>query len=322
MKDKSPISNTKSKIVWSEFYQDLPEKIASLLRDARVKPEQLKLKSDGDILSIKGITETDLETIKAKYPSEPLSSRAEQSGVEGSLSESKGISPLRSAPVEMTTVARDDKKVKNANSPFYKFPRQVTGRSARYLSMAKKVKKIDQQSIDQAVKTILGLSKRTGSLDLHLNVTDTGLRGEVKLPFSTGKTVKVEIFSEKTITALNDNQMNFDILLASPSDMPKLARFAKILGPKGLMPNPKNGTVTADPESRAKELSAGSVLSYKTEPKAPIIHTTVGKTTQKAEELSANITALIKDLGIAKILSAFVTATQTPSIKLDLSSLR
>lgn len=307
---------------WKELYQDLPEKIATLLRDARVKPEQLKLKSDGDILSIKGITETDLETIKSKYPSDVLSSRAKQSEVEGSLSEDKGISPLRSASVEMTPVAPVDKKVKDLNSPFYKFPRQTTGRSSRYQAMAKKVKKIDQQPIDQAVKTILSLSKRPGSLDLHLNVTDTGIRGEVKLPFSTGKIVKIEIFSEKTITALNDNQMNFDILLASPSDMPKLARFAKILGPKGLMPNPKNGTVTADPESRAKELSAGSTLSYKTEPKAPIIHTTVGKTTQKAEELTANITSLIKDLGIAKVVSAFVTATQTPSIRLDLSELR
>ena len=295
---------------WKELYQDLPENLAKILREARVKPEQLKLKSDGDILSIKGITETDLETIKAKYGS--------------AISDQ----PSASSPVIPTEVegsldsARDDTKKKSSNSPFYKFPRQTTGRSARYQSMAKKVKKIDQQPINQAVKTILGLSKRPGSLDLHLNVTDTGLRGEVKLPFSTGKTVKIEIFSEKTITALNDNQMNFDILLASPADMPKLARFAKILGPKGLMPNPKNGTVTGNPESRAKELSAGSVLSYKTEPKAPIIHLTIGKTTQKAEELSANITSLLKDLGVAKVVSAFLTATQTPSVKLDLSELR
>lgn len=287
---------------WKELYQDLPENIASLLRDARVKPEQLKLKSDGDILSIKGISETDLETIKAKYSS-VISAEAE-------------IHP------QIDSRLRGNDKVKNLNSPFYTYPRQTIGRSARYQSMAKKVKKIDQQPIDQAVKTIQSLSRRPGSLDLHINVLDTGTRGEVKLPFSTGKTVKIEIFSEKTITALNDNQMNFDILLASPSDMPKLARYAKILGPKGLMPNPKNGTVTADPEARAKELSAGSTLSYKTEPKAPIIHTTVGKTTQKAEELSANITALIKDLGILKVVSAFVTATQTPSIKLDLSELR
>jgi len=300
---------------WKELYQDIPENIASLLRDARIKQEQLKLKSDGDILSIKGISESDLETIKSKYLADAADASRQAAG-RADLADS--ADPRRLPADEVGTPT----KLKNTNSPFYKFPRQVSGRSARYQSMAKKVKKIDQQPIEQAVKTILSLSKRPGSLDLHLNVLDTGTRGEIKLPFSTGKTVKIEIFSEKTITALNDNQMNFDILLASPSDMPKLARFAKILGPKGLMPNPKNGTVTPDPESRAKELSTGSTLSYKTEPKAPIIHTTVGKTTQKAEELTANVTALIKDLGLNKVVSAFITATQTPSVKLDLSHLR
>ena len=103
--------------------------------------------------------------------------------------------------------------------------------------------------------------------------------------------------------------------------MPKLARYAKILGPKGLMPNPKSGTVTADPEGRAKQLSAGATITYKTEPKFPIIHVTLGKTSQNIDELTANLTALLKEIGLTKITTAYLTANQTPSVKLDLSSI-
>jgi len=103
--------------------------------------------------------------------------------------------------------------------------------------------------------------------------------------------------------------------------MPKLAKFAKVLGPRGLMPNPKSGTVTDNPEKRAKEISAGATIAYKTEPKFPIIHLVLGKTSQKAEELTANLTTILKEIGAAKIKSAYLTTTQTPSLKLDLSSI-
>lgn len=289
---------------WKELYLDLPENVAKILRDARVKPEQLKTKTDGDIMSIKGLSEADLETIKAKYPAE-MSTQASAVSDQKDENVQSEISNVKS----------------KSNSPFYKYPRQLIGRSAHYLSMKKKVK-AESMPFVKAVETIVALSKRPGTLEAHINVTETGLRGEVKLPFSTGKTIKIEIFSDKTVTALNDNQMNFDILLASPADMPKLARFAKILGPKGLMPNPKNGTVIADPEKRAKELSAGSSLSYKTEPKAPIIHLGLGKTSQKVEELVANLTITLKEIGASKLVSVFLTATQTPSVKLDLSEIK
>lgn len=289
---------------WKELYLDLPENVAKILRDARVKPEQLKTKTDGDIMSIKGISEADLETIKAKYPAE------------------MSVQPSAVSDQKDENVQSETSNVKTkSNSSFYKYPRQLIGRSAHYLAMKKKVR-AESMPFAKAVETIVSLSRRPGTLEAHINVTETGLRGEVKLPFSTGKTIKIEIFSDKTITALNDNQMDFDILLASPTDMPKLARFAKILGPKGLMPNPKNGTVIADPEKRAKELSAGSSLSYKTEPKAPIIHLGLGKTSQKVEELIANLTVTLKEIGVNKLVSVFLTATQTPSVKLDLSEIK
>lgn len=295
------------KINWDQFYQDLPEKVANLLREARIKPDKLKTKSDGDILSIAGITETDLETIKSKYSSDIIE-------IESNKAEEKKQETLKKEKEEEA----ETKVV--SSGPRAKYPRVVYGRSKRYKSLLSKVDKDKHYSIEEAVKSILKLSHKGQNIDLHLNTQSNGLRGEIKLPFSTGKQIRIEIFSDKTIVALNDNKSDFDLLLATPQDMPKLARFAKILGPRGLMPNPKNGTVTDNPEKRAKELSSGASVSYKTEPKFPIIHLNVGKSTQKPEELCANIIAIIKEIGSSKIKSAYLTGNQTPSFRIAITS--
>lgn len=290
---------------WKELYTDLPEKVAQTLREKRVKPEQLVEKTDGEILAL-GVTDADLETIRAKYPSvipAPL-------GGEESLKETK---------IEKKETLPTGKKPFTGSRA--KYPRRLFGRSKRYRGLLKTVSKNNSYSPNDAVGQLVKIAKKDSTVDLHLNTFDTGLRGEVKVPFSTGKTVRVEIFSDKTLTALNKSKMNFDILLATPADMPKLAKYAKILGPKGLMPNPKSGTVTDNPEKRSKELTAGATIAYKTEPKFGIIHVTLGKANQKTDELTANLTTLLKDIGSNKIKSAFLTTSQSPSLRLDLSSL-
>lgn len=282
---------------WKELYQDLPENIASVLREKRVKPEQLTAKSDGEILAY-GLSDTDLETIRSKYPAVSVEEAKPETKKEEVKEEAKKVS----------------------TSHFARFPRHVYGRSKRYQTLVKKIEK-KALAPKEAVEKILALAGKDKNLDLHINTLETGLRGEVKTPFSTGKTVRVEIFSDKTVTALNENKIEFDILLATPADMPKLAKYAKLLGPKGLMPNPKSGTVTPNPEDRAKQLAAGSTVAYKTEPKFPIIHLSFGKTSQKADELTSNLLAILKEIGPTKIASAYLTSNQTPSVRLDLSSL-
>lgn len=288
---------------WKTLYQDLPENIAAILRDKRLKPEQLTAKTDGEILAL-GLSDSDLETIRAKYPA--LAINEAQS--------------VPSAPAPYQGESRVGVK-KSFSGPRAKQPRHLFGRSRRYRALAKKLSQNPTLAPKEAIDQLIKLSPKVATLQLHLNTFETGLRGEVKVPFSTGKNIRVEIFSDKTITALNDNKMDFDVLLATPADMPKLAKYAKVLGPKGLMPNPKNGTVTPDPEARAKQLTSGSSLAYKTEPKFPIIHLALGKTSQKPEELTANLTILLREIGPGKIKSAYLTATQTPSLKLDLSTL-
>ena len=107
-------------------------------------------------------------------------------------------------------------------------------------------------------------SKFDGSVELHINVSDKGIRGTVSLPHGTGKQVRVKIADDKLISDLSANgKIDFDILVASPEMMPKLAKIAKILGPRGLMPNPKTNTIGENPSQLVKILS--SSVSWKTQ---------------------------------------------------------
>jgi len=167
------------------------------------------------------------------------------------------------------------------------------------------------------------LTKFDGTVEIHVNVNPLTLgdkkemRGSVSLPHGTGKQIRVVIADDSVLADVIAGNINFDILVAHSSMMPKLAKVAKILGPKGLMPNPKTGTVTPDPEKRAKELSTGQV-NFKTEPDQPIIHMSVGKVSFEEKKLVDNVKAVLDAVGRGKITSATLTSTMGPGIKLSI----
>lgn len=158
------------------------------------------------------------------------------------------------------------------------------------------------------------ITKFDATMELHINVVEKGIKGMITLPHSTGKEMRVAIADEKLLAEVEKGIINFDVLIASPDMMPKLAKIAKILGPKGLMPNPKAGTITNDPEKLAKELSKGQT-QYKTEPDFPIIHTVIGKASFKDEDLVENLNALLDAIGRPKIVSVFLKSTMSPSAR-------
>ncbi len=124
--------------------------------------------------------------------------------------------------------------------------------------------------------------------------------------------------SDELLAKLDKNIIDFDILITTPAFMPKLAKYAKLLGPKGLMPNPKAGTVTPNPEAKVKEFEGGKT-QVKAEPKYPLMHVTVGKTSQPEAELVANIKTMIEAVRPKFIVKATLAATMSPGIKLALS---
>ncbi|CAN5143632.1 hypothetical protein BH11PAT1_BH11PAT1_1960 [soil metagenome] len=194
--------------------------------------------------------------------------------------------------------------------------------SKKYQSVVKLIEKNKIYKLSEALSLLpqIKIAKFDETVELHLNTTESGISGNVTLPHGTGKMVRVAIATEEIIAEIEKGQINFDILVAEPQMMPKLAKVAKVLGPRGLMPNPKNGTVTPNPEEVAKKY-AGGQMNFKTESKFPLMHLSVGKVSFELSQLEENIKAMIKAVQKGKIKTATLKSTMSPAIKLDLASL-
>jgi large subunit ribosomal protein L1 len=159
-------------------------------------------------------------------------------------------------------------------------------------------------------------SKFDETVELHINVAEKGVSGQVVLPHGTGKSLRIKVADDALIEEVSSGKITFDVLVATPDMMPKLARVAKVLGPRGLMPNPKAGTVTPNPEAAIEKLSAGQV-NYKTEAQAPVIHMSVGKVSFENGKLEENIKTVFSSIGTSKINQAILKSTMSPAIKVS-----
>jgi len=182
--------------------------------------------------------------------------------------------------------------------------------------------------IDEALTLVkeLATAKFPESIDVSVNLgvdprkSDQVVRGSTVLPNGTGKTVRVAVFAqgdnaEKATAAgadivgfedlaetIKGGEMNFDVVIATPDAMRVVGQLGQILGPRGLMPNPKVGTVTADVETAVKNAKAGQVR-YRTD-KAGIIHCPIGRADFEVPALKENLSALLADLRKAKPAAA------------------
>ena len=220
------------------------------------------------------------------------------------------------------------------------------------------VKSFDKQEIfevDAAIAQVkkLATAKFDETIELHVKLgvdsrhADQQVRGAIVLPHGTGKTVKVlviakgdklkeaeeagaDFFGEDDIIdkIQKENWFDFDVMIATPDMMGKVGRLGKILGPKGLMPNPKVGTVTMDVTKAVSESKAGKV-EYRTD-KAGNIHSSIGKKSFDADKLVDNLTALVDTLIKVKpsgakgqyIKSITVSSTMGPGIHINQYSIK
>lgn len=189
--------------------------------------------------------------------------------------------------------------------------------SKRHQSNEKQMDKNKHYDIEEAVELLKKFkkSKFDETVELHINVTEKGVSGQVNLPHGTGKKLNIAVADDKIVEEVENGKINFDVLIAKPEMMPKLAKVARILGPRGLMPNPKNGTVTNNPDEVIEKLSAGQV-SYKTEPQNPIIHLAVGKVSFEDDKIEENIKSVVNSIGASKIDQVVLKSTMSPGIKI------
>jgi len=223
-----------------------------------------------------------------------------------------------------------------------------------------KRQKSDRERVDAQkayeIKDALGLVKELAtakfaeSIDVCVNLgvdprkSDQVVRGSTVLPNGTGKTVRVAVFAQgenaekakaagADIVGFDDlaekvkgGEMNFDVVIATPDAMRVVGQLGQILGPRGLMPNPKVGTVTADVETAVKNAKAGQVR-YRTD-KAGIIHCPIGRSDFAVDALKENLDVLLSDLKKAKPSSAkgvyikkmSVSSTMGPGVAVDRAS--
>jgi len=220
------------------------------------------------------------------------------------------------------------KKVKGTDNQVEASSKDTKIAKSRTKSRGKKIKEAKKQvdptktySLIEAVK----LAKKTsitsfvGNLEAHVNVKKVGVFGQVKFPNFTGKTKRVVVADDKILAQIKKGNIEFDVLLSTPKFMPKLLPFARVLGPKGLMPNPKNGTLIANPEKEAEKMQ-DSGTDVKTEKKAPIIHLVVGKLDQKEDALIENVEKLIEKIDSQNIDKLVLAATMGPGIKVKIAS--
>ena len=214
----------------------------------------------------------------------------------------------------------------------YKVKKQTSGkvRSKPYLEKVKLVDPKKNYSLSEALKLLpeLHLASFDETVEIHINTVSTGVSGSVTLPHGTGKKMRVVIAEgsdakslEELVKKVEGGTIDFDILIATPDAMPKLAKIARVLGPRGLMPNPKNGTVTQNPTEAAKKYEGGQI-NFKTEAKFPLLHISVGKMSFGDKKLEENIKTILSSIGSKNVKDATLKSTMSPGIKIDTSNLK
>jgi len=225
----------------------------------------------------------------------------------------------------------------------------IERRGKAYRKVAEQLEKGKIYSLAEALElaTKTNPSKFDASVEFHVRLgvdprqADQNIRATVSLPNGTGKTIRVAVFApesehagakkagadvvgdEEFIKQLEKEELNFDILVATPQYMPKLGKYARLLGPRGLMPNPKSGTVATDVVKAVTEAKAGKV-EYRVDKQA-IVHLAIGKVSFGAEKLAVNAKAFFDSLQSQKptslkgayVKSVSMSTTQGPSLKVE-----
>ncbi len=288
--------------------------------------------------------EAELEVAEKQETFAKSGKRSEKAAAEA---EAKVEKELRKEAGDTSPTDGSEEVVKKGPKPVTRT--KLARRGKNYRKVAEKVEAEKLYTLDEAIALAAETNpaKFDASVEVHvrLNVdprqADQNIRATVSLPNGTGKTVRVAVFApeadhkaakaagadvigdEEFIAQLDKEVIDFDILVATPQYMPKLGRYARLLGPRGLMPNPKSGTVATDVAKAVTEAKAGKV-EYRVDKQA-IVHLGVGKVSFGADKLNENAKAFFESLQSQKpssikggyVKSITITTTMGPGIKVE-----
>lgn len=227
-------------------------------------------------------------------------------------------------------------------------------RGKKYQEALKQIDRSKYYSLNEGLDLVKKTSKTkfdgTVELAIKLNVNpkkaDQNLRGAIVLPYGTGKTYRVLVFAEgedakkakqagadyvgdtDLVKKIEGGWLDFDQVVATPNMMPKIGKLGRVLGPRGLMPNPKTGTVTQDVTKAVKEIKAGKI-EYRVDTFGNI-HAPVGKVSFDKKKLAANIKTLVNQMDKEKpstvkgvyMKNVSISSTMGPGIKLDINTIK
>lgn len=247
------------------------------------------------------------------------------------------------------TTPQGDAVAHEKKGPAPKVRPMIERRSKNYRKAAEKVDTTKVYGLADALALAVETNpvKFDASVELHIRLgvdprqADQNIRATVALPNGTGKKIRVAVFAPEAdaakatkagadiagdddfLKALDKGEINFDVLIATPAYMPKLGKYARLLGPKGLMPNPKSGTVAADVAKAVTEAKAGKV-EYRVDKQATI-HLSIGKVSFGAKKLEENASAFFASLQSQKpsslkgsyVKSTALATTMGPGIKVE-----
>lgn len=266
-----------------------------------------------------------------------------------SLDEAKEKAKKEARKEAGDTTPQGDAVAHEKKGPAPKVRPLIERRGKNYRKVAEKIDSTKVYNLADALALAIETNpaKFDASVEVHVRLgvdprqADQNIRATVALPNGTGKDIRVAVFApeaeaakavkagadiagdEEILRLLDKGELNFDILIATPAYMPKLGKYARLLGPKGLMPNPKSGTVAADVVKAVSEAKAGRV-EYRVDKQATI-HLSIGKVSFGVDKLKENASAFFASLQSQKpsslkgsyIKSTAIATTMGPGIKIE-----
>jgi large subunit ribosomal protein L1 len=291
------------------------------------------------------VTEEATETVE-EVKTAKAGKRSDKSLAEA---EAKADKEARKVAGDTSSQSDDDDESHVTKGPRPQTRPLIERRGKNYQKVAALVEKNTVYALSDALALIVQTnpSKFDASVEVHVKLgvdprqADQNIRATVSLPNGTGKTIRVAVFApeadhagakaagadivgdETLIAQLDKEEINFDILISTPAYMPRLGKYARLLGPRGLMPNPKSGSVAVDVAKATVDAKAGKV-EYRVDKQA-IVHLAIGKVSFGAEKLAVNAKSFFDSLQSQKptslkgayVRGISISTTQGPGIKVE-----